>query len=90
MLIPLRGKMMLILRVLEICKLDSTSTIEMIEINACCQSAAVRVKEHHWCDSQEQETKLEQKGTSPFLFLQPCCHPPLAEPTSGIVGKGVE
>ena len=61
-----------------------TSTVEIIEINA-----AARVKEHPWCDSQEQEAKLKQKGTSPFSFLHPCSHPLLEEPEEGVAGKVV-
>lgn len=75
---------MLALRVTEICKLDSTSTMEIIEINA-----AARVREHPWCDSQEQEAKLKQKGASPFSFLQPCSHPLLEKPKEGAAGKVV-
>jgi len=75
---------MLALRVMEICKLDSTSTVEIIEINA-----AARVKEHPWYDSQEQEAKLKQKGASPFSFLQPCSHSLLEGPKEGVAGKVV-
>lgn len=75
---------MLALRVMEICKLDSTSTVEIIEINV-----AARVKEHPWCDSQEQEAKLKQKGASPFSFLQPCSHSLLEGPKEGVAGKVV-